>query len=221
MSKFENVPNQPKSPLLINTYQLLVNTHNVCNDFYALFDMIMIKKITEGITIADNYLDLFRAALLFSSSGLDSLVKQAVHDSLSTVIKNNEGSEERFRSYVEKLVQKNDQLSTKSLSRALISENPRNHFINCLISELTSRSLQSNDELLNVASYFDIPSKILVADIGLLKNTFNMRNQIAHEMDFDHKSNIRRHRTREELVNSINYIFLVSKTFLTEVDKRL
>ena len=221
MSYFNHIPEKPKSELLKNSYNLLVNTHNVCNDFLKLYDMIKVQKITEEITIADNILDLYRSALLFASSGLDSLVKQLVRDSLADVIRINIGAEERFRVYVEKKITRNDNQSFKSISRALVSQDPRNHFLDELIYEITDKSLQSNDELLNAASYFDISSSTLVKDFVKLKNAFVIRNQIAHEMDFNYKTNSRRIRKTDELFNSTDYIFEISNRFIFEVDNKL
>lgn len=221
MSYFNHIPQKPKSEQLNNSYNLLINTHNVCNDFLKLYDLIKVQKITENVTIADNILDLYRSALLFASSGLDSLVKQLVRDSLAEVISVNVGAEERLRIYVEKKLTRNDNMGFKYISRALISHNPRAHFLDNLIYEITDKSLQSNDELLNVASYFDIPSSTLVNDFNKLRNAFYIRNQIAHEMDFDYKSNSRRIRKTDELFKSTDYVFEVSNRFIKEVDNKL
>lgn len=221
MSYFNYLPNNPDSKILNNSYNLLINTHKVCNDFIKLYDLIKIQNITEKDSIEVSILDLYRSALLFASSGLDSLVKQLVRDCLADVIKNNIGAEERFRVYVEKKLSRNDNQNMKTISRALVSQDPRSYFLDELIYEITDKSLQSNDELLNVASYFDIPSPILVDDFQKLKKAFTIRNQIAHEMDFDHKTNKRRKRTTSELFESTDYIFQISEKFLTEVDNKL
>ena len=92
-----------------------------------------------------------------------------------------------------------------------------------MVEELTSNSLQSTEELLRVASYFDIPSQEITKDPQKLSDIFLARNQIVHEMDVDlsRTNRNRRSRTRQLILDYTNEIFHISKTFLDEVDKRL
>jgi hypothetical protein len=69
-----------------------------------------------------------------------------------------------------------------------------------------------------VASYFNIPSQKLTNDFQLLKQIFDVRNQIAHEMDFDYNNKCRRVREKADMIDYTNEILRIAKVFLNEVD---
>ena len=71
------------------------------------------------------------------------------------------------------------------LQKSLPERIPATVLIAELVGELTSQSLQSKDQVLRAASFFDIPSNALTPDIRLLDRIFQSRNQISHEMDVD------------------------------------
>lgn len=75
---------------------------------------------------------------------------------------------------------------------------------------------------MRVGSYFDIPSRDLVADPRDLQKIFNARNEIVHEMDVDfgQVNRNRRSRTRATMTSYTDEIFGVAGRFLAEVDKR-
>lgn len=221
MKNINYYPEKPTHESLNNAYHLLINTYTVCEDFLELYDEIINKRDLVDVKEIDRKSDLLRAALLFASSGLDSFVKQLVRDSLYNVVQENIGAQQRLKNFVEKRLEKNDSLNTKELSDALLSVDPRKYFIKCLIYELTDRSLQSKEELLNVASYFDIPSQDIVDNFNYLRDVFQIRNQITHEMDFDHITNERRPRDKKEMLDAIDYLFNVSCKLLCCVNKKL
>lgn len=221
MKNVNQYPEKPAHENLLNSYNLLINTHKICDDFLQFFDDIFDSQILDDKKEIGRESDLLRAALLFASSGLDSFVKQLIRDSLYDVVQVNDGAEQRLRSFIERNLEKDGALNTKLLSNALMSTDPREHFIKCLINDLTNKSLQSKDELLKVASYFDIPSQSIVDDFDYLTGIFQVRNQIAHEMDFDHKINERRIRDKEYIVNAINYLLNIAEKLISCIDEKI
>ena len=121
--------------------------------------------------------DLLRAMFVFSAGGLDSLIKQSIKDSLSEIIEVNVGALNIFTEYVEKDIQNNKKgdlalLNHKLLAQLLTSHDPRNELKKRLVYELTSSSLQSKDQILKIASYFDIPSNAIVDNFNKLHTIF-------------------------------------------------
>ncbi|MFN2405715.1 MAG: hypothetical protein ABR594_06645 [Pyrinomonadaceae bacterium] len=96
--------------------------------------------------------------LTFASSGLDSMVKQLIRDTLRNVINADKGAAEMFRSHIEKRMRKGDELDYKLLATLIATDEPRNAMISDLIEILCGGSLQSKDQLLKVAAFFNIPS---------------------------------------------------------------
>jgi hypothetical protein len=99
----------------------------------------------------------------------------------------------------------------------------RDVLIQDLVRDLTSGSLQSNDELFSVASFFNIATKDLLDKPQDLKSIFNIRNQISHEMDIDFSqpNRHRRPRAREDMIDFTNTVFKVAKNFIEKTDERL
>ena len=216
-SRFENYPNKPQNTRLAGGYNILCYTHETCSSFLNIFDK---SKNLDNLTAQDQ--DLLRAILTFASAGLDSLVKQLIKDTLCEVICRYSGSEIMFKRHVERIIMKGNEIDGKILANAFISQEPKDYFISKVIWDLTSNSLQSKDELLKVASYFDIPSNILVSDLGVLKEIFDIRNQIVHEMDIDLSDpKHRRERVETAMIIYTNELFKIAETFLNEVDSKL
>lgn len=170
--------------------------------------------------------DLLRAMFVFATGGLDSLVKQAIKDALPNLIEINEGANGMFESFVEKEIQdkKSDEIKidSKLMAKLLTSSNPRDHLKERLAYNLTSNSLQSKDQILKVAAYFDVPSNSIVSDYDGLHKIFLERNKIIHEMDINFDDD--RSRNKRELIETVGYInslLELGEKFIKEVDSRV
>ncbi len=95
--------------------------------------------------------------------------------------------------------------------------------VELFINDLTANSLQSVDQLLSVASHFNISQSAIVSYPSKLRQVFGVRNQIIHEMDinFAHPHRNRRPRRREDLVEATNELLSVAGAFLAAVDAKL
>ena len=127
----------------------------------------------------------FRATLVFASSGLDSVVKHLLEDALPAVIRQDENAREKLRGFVLNRIKQDDQPNYKLLASALVTENPIEKMITYLTDELKSNSLQSDEQLSRVSSFFGISDSEIFTDRTRLKQIFQMRNEIIHEMDID------------------------------------
>lgn len=134
-----------------------------------------------------------------------------------------EGSREVFKKHIERKLNTSDQINCKLLAKVLVEGDPQKSLIEELVADLTLSSLQSKDELLKIASYFNIPSNELTTDFGLLKEIFDVRNQIVHEMDIDFNlsNRSRRTRRRDDMVKYTNEILRLAKVFLEKADRKL
>ena len=95
--------------------------------------------------------------------------------------------------------------------------------MSALVDDLISQSLQSKEQVLGVASYFDILSAMLAHDLKLLEHIFRARNEIVHEMDVDfaQKNRNRRRRRKAEMIRHTTEVLRLANAFLIEVDRRL
>lgn len=221
-TKFEHYPQKPNHDKLFNAYVILCNTHDASSSFLDIFETTRKRRNAKGAS-TDEEQDLLRAMLTFATSGLDSMIKQLIRDTLRLAIDKDEGAAQRFRTYIEKKLITGDQTNSKLLAKILANHHPRSSLINELVMDLTSSSLQSKEELLKVASYFNIPSSELTTDFDLLSTIFDARNQIVHEMDIDFSrtNRKRRSRTRSDMLKYTNEVLRIAKIFLQKLDSKL
>lgn len=161
--------------------------------------------------------------LVFAGAGLDSMIKQLVRDALSLTIDRSKGAEENLKVFISKRLARQDRLDPSFLSSVLASRDPRDVLVSALVDELISQSLQSKDQVLRVASYFDIPSASLATDLRLLERIFRARNEIVHEMDVDFAQTNRNRRPRRKavMIHHTTEILRLANAFLIEVDRGL
>jgi hypothetical protein len=221
-SLFDCYPAKPKHQAAINAYLILCSAHKTASSFLEIF-MGTQKSPTSTDSSTDEEQDLLRAMLVFASAGLDSMVKQLVSDALSSAIEQDKGAESLFKQFIERRLNREEKLDNRFLANILGDSNPREALLRSLIDDLTSQSLQSVDQLLKTAAFFNIESRKVCDDPNRLRLVFQMRNQISHEMDVDlnQTSGNRRPRTQEQMIEATTMLFRISENFLKEVDSRL
>ncbi len=221
-SRFDHYPSEPNCQQCRNAFTLLRNAHDTSGSFLEVFNATRKGRNAKGAS-TDQDQDLLRAMLTFACAGLDSLVKQLINDALPDVINCNEAAELMFRRDIERRIRRGEEIDHRFLADVLTQERPRDRLIEILVSDLTSQSLQSKDQLLKAGSFFAIESDSITKDPNGLARIFTVRNQIVHEMDIDFSptNRNRRSRTKKNMVAATNEIFKVSKAFLEEVDHKL
>jgi len=215
-------PKKPKHDSIKNAYTIILNAHKACSALLKQFEDIRKFRKAKGAP-TDAEQDLLRAMLLFACAGIDSMAKQLVRDALSEIIKKDKGAEAVFIQRTKTSIYKDNILNIDLLLQSILMDVPRDVLLQDLVRNLTSGSLQSVDELFRIASFFNIPSKILINKPEDLKSIFNIRNQISHEMDIDftQRNRNRRPRSRDAMIEHVNAIFKVAKVFLDETDNKL
>lgn len=164
--------------------------------------------------------------LVFASAGLDSMVKHLAREALPSVIRRGTGPNKEFRGFVErhmKMRAADDKPNYELLIEVLLSESPRDTLVSSLVSELTGHSLQSAEQLFVVGAHFNVSSQSICPDRDRLKQVFNIRNQIVHEMDIDFTRPNRNRvpRRRDDMVAAANQILEAADAFLAAVDVKL
>ncbi|MDE0225731.1 MAG: hypothetical protein OXP28_11400 [Gammaproteobacteria bacterium] len=163
--------------------------------------------------------------LTFAGSGLDSMLKQLVQDALPAVLDNHQGARSQFQKFVERRLRQNDEghLARRFIADVLVAPDPRGHLVKRFVQELRSASLQSVEMIQKVGAAFDIESNVLVPDRNTLKEVFDARNQIVHELDVDFNDPESHRRTRQvdDMKTKTDALFAVSLRFLDQVNRRL
>ncbi len=218
MTELGERPNSPSSRNLNNSYTIIGGAFDASSSFLILFEEIRRNSDAESAP-GDKEQDLLRAMLVFACAGLDSMLKQLVRDALGKVIDVREGANLQFKRYTAKRLSRQGTLDQKFLAEVLTRPSPRD----ALVEELTSKSLQSKDQILRTASYFDIESYRITSNPESLDEIFQCRNQISHELDVDleQTDRYRRSRQKETMIKYTKEILELANKILLEVDDRL
>jgi hypothetical protein len=214
-------PLRPQRDACEDAYVILCNAHDAVRSFHDTFESVRRTRKAKGMP-TDEEQDLLRAMVLFAGAGLDSTVKQLIRDALALVIEHDEGATFQFKAHIEQRL-RDDGSSRQFLADILGDREPRKQLFVRLVRDLTSDSLQSAEQLLKVAAYFNIPSQRISTDIKALKDIFAVRNQIGHEMDIDFSqvNRSRRARARDKMVKYATELLRIAAAFLAEVDSKI
>ena len=217
-----SLPPAPTSSELIGAYSILKRACEAAESFVIAYRTVRQARNARG-TATDHEQDLLRAALVFAAAGLDSCVKQLVQDTLRIIIANDEGAHRQYTDYVRSKLRRLDSQATRFLAEAVAADSPARHIQEQLVTELTRPSLQSKDQILKVAAHFAIPAAEISDDLKKLKEVFDARNQIAHEMDIllGQTNRSRRQRREEDMKKYAAFVLDTALAFYTAVEKRL
>jgi hypothetical protein len=218
---FLHSPATPQCSACQNAHSILIAARQSSSSFLDIFDQTRAQRKARGMP-TDEEQDLLRAMMLFAASGLDSMIKQLIRDALPIVIEKHEGALAQLAVFFARALKRKEPMDIDFIAGTLLHDSPRQRVINELIQDLTSASLQSSEQVLRVAAFFDIPSRTLTENPRQLQDIFGRRNQMAHEMDvdFSQPNRTRRPRAKQAMIDDTNELFRVSAAFLAQVDER-
>jgi hypothetical protein len=215
----------PTDARLRKSATILASCSRTVTSLLETFDAPGGKPRTKG-SPKDTEQDVLRAMLLFAGAGLDSTIKQMMKDTIHDAIKGIHATREAFRKYIaSKLTKRSagaEVLDTHFLSSALAADDLHDELVRHFIRKWRSGSLQSAEELLNVAELYGISEQQVGFRRADLQVVFAARNAIAHEMDAEFTSTRSRHqRSRAEMVKHSNVLIDVTAKLLDLVEASL
>jgi hypothetical protein len=221
LSEFTHGPKAPNSTHCEKAHQVFETAFATCKSFLNSFDQVRKDRNAKGAP-TDLEQDLLRAMLVFACSGLDAIIKQLIKDALPIVIEKNEGAEAQFRSFIERRIGQDQKLNYELIALSLTSRTPRDQTLERFKTLLSQDSLQSKDQIFQIAAFFDIPSKDIATSADDLREVFRMRNKIIHELDIERGGSNRSRvsRRRADMIKAVNTVFKTAGAILAEVDKR-
>jgi hypothetical protein len=150
------------------------------------------------------------------------MIKQLIRDALTQVINKNEGAEQQFKAFIRKKLGNDPKFSAEFIAMTVTSRQPRDRALSWFIDEVSQDSLQSKDQIFQIAAIFDIPSKNVHGSPDELSAVFSARNRIIHELDIDFTGVNRKRvpRKMDNMKRNVEIIFQTAAAILSEVDKR-
>lgn len=196
-----NLNSEEENSLFEIEYNIILRTVESVNNLNLLYRKG--RKGSKGGPSTHEQQDLYRAMLVFACAGLDVLLKQLVKTKLPDLISADKNAQEKFKEHVKRGIntkEPNKILNTVAL--ALVDQNPKEIFLKEYIDDLTRDSLQAKEKIITIIAASGFNEKFLTTEKrNALKDAFEVRNQIIHEMDIntlDNLSKTRGYRTRRQ-----------------------
>lgn len=207
-SALGTLPSAPagRCPQVRRARKYLEATHQSVNGLLDSFNVVHEKTVTarengQGRLSRDE-LDLLRAALVFTSSGLDASCHTLVDECVRVLIdRPGSTAAKKFDLYLDEQSAKN----TAEFRAALKEHHPRSKFVNLYVEAKTRASYQGTADLKDrVKDLLGIANnKVATTRIDALSGFFVARNDIVHRLDYvdpRSKSVKRHHRSPGEVV---------------------
>lgn len=216
------------STLLSKAASIFEYTHASASSLIAAFDDAKAKRGNPRGILTDQEQDILRAALVMSCAGADAALKQTVRDCFEHLLEKSKLVRDGFEKFIRKRIGgEGDVLElasgAKFLALVLAEKTPRTKLIEEYIRELTGDSLQSVDEILRTTAALGLENKSLGLDASRLRNIFDIRNKIIHELDLDLNAPKRKRRVRSQtdLLDNSDLMLATIKKIVEALDKTL
>lgn len=181
----------------------------------------------RGMT-TDEEQDLLRAMLVMAAAGLDGMLKQLIRDSMPTLAALDGDVRTNLQKFITRQIRGEPETpdltpGAKFLGKILAASSHHVQVIEEWIGYLTAGSLQSPRELFKISEAFSLNPKTIPLNREMLKEIFEIRNNIIHELDIDlsgdrRKRNLRR---QTDMIRYANDLFTVGSGFLVQVSSKL
>jgi hypothetical protein len=229
MSKFKAASSVPSPKARLRKAALIYEyTHTSASSLLTAFDDAKAKRGNPRGVLTDQEQDILRAALVMSCAGMDGSLKQGIRDCLQHLLNTDDQVRDGFEKFIRKRIGGEGDIlelggGAKFLARILADSSPRDRLIEEYIRELTGESLQSAEEVMRTVAALGMDHKALTLDIPRLKDTFQLRNKIIHELDIDLDAPKRKRKVRSQsdLLDSADFILNVTRTILRELNKKV
>jgi len=178
---------------------ILERAHGSADAILEAFELVRRQRGNPRGVLTDNEQDLLRAMLVMAAAGLDSMIKQLIRDALPRLARGDETVREELEKFISRSIRGDPALAepanaAKFLARVLTADSPQGKVIEEYIRELTGGSLQSASELNRVAAALGVQA--LRLDQNALREIFDVRNKIIHELDINLAGDRRRRHDR-------------------------
>ena len=191
LSRFELAPlgERPSScPEIVPAWWRLVSTHDSVT---GLFDTLYAaRRAAESAErqagrsdLSDGSQDLLRAAIVFTSAGVDACLEVLLVHAVPVLITSNANARSKFERYIDD--QANAPKATQDFLGAIKDPDPRTRLLEMYIQDLASPSFQGSKSIKNrcLAALGITNAQLPHPRLAALDGFFRARNDVAHRLD--------------------------------------
>ena len=156
-----------KAPELDKAYSIFAYAHQSASSLVLAFDAAKATRGNPRGVLTDQEQDILRAALVMACAGLDAALKQAIRDSLATLLEKQKKVRDGFEKFLRRRIEgvsEGDEVPLRGqfLATVLADKDPRAKMIEEYIRQLTGDSLQSWDELASATGALGLDAMRLI-----------------------------------------------------------
>lgn len=187
------IPQGVRAPSVRQARRLLDGSYRSVDDILvAAQELETIRRTGNGSTRgrrAQREVDLLRAALVFSSAGIDASMTRLVNDAGRALIRVSEtGAHAQYREFLKQAIPAKSVDS--GLRDVLLDMEIEETVLNYYLSQKTKASFQGSGDLkTRVVTVLGLPASTLNQSVVKeLDEFFIARNEVVHQMDFTERS---------------------------------
>ena len=199
------------------------------SSFFESYSIVRRERGAGSRAPTNTEQDLSRAGLVFAAAGLDSSIKELIRGAVPALALLDDGVRNGLESFVRSRLRKDQEAGgnarNRLLAQLLLVDCPSDVLLEEYVLDLTGSSLQSSEELKRTAKALDIEVNLLSDERDELKDAFEIRNKIIHELDVkfgagrgQRKRNSRR---KDDLEAKAHLLLDVGDSFIEAVEQKL
>jgi hypothetical protein len=177
----------PDIPEVVGAWWRLMATHQTVTGLFRTLYMVRQRTLSGQVQaqepLSDGVQDLLRAAIVFTSAGIDACLESLLTHALPVLAANNENARRKFEIYIENQV--NAPKTASAFVEALKSPDPRSRLVELYILGLTGSSFQGSGSIKDraLAALGVTNSQLSNGRVKSLDPFFIARNDVVHKLD--------------------------------------
>jgi len=177
----------PDIPGIVGAWWRLMATHETVTGLFRTLYMVRQRTLGGQVQaqepLSDGVQDLLRAAIVFTSAGIDACLESLLTHAVPVLVANNENARRKFELYIENQV--NAPKPASAFVEALKSPDPRSRLVELYILGLTSSSFQGSGSIKDraLAALGVTNAQLSNGRVKSLDPFFIARNDVVHKLD--------------------------------------
>lgn len=177
----------PDTPEIVGAWWRLMATHETVTGLFRTLNMVRQRTLSGPAqaheTLSDGVQDLLRAAIVFTSAGIDACLESLLVHAAPVLVAANDNARRKFDDYIENQV--NSPKPTSAFKEALKAPDPRSRLVELYILGLTGSSFQGSGSIKDRAlgALGMTNAQLSSGRVKSLDPFFIARNDVVHKLD--------------------------------------